>query len=249
MNPFATCPAGGRMAQSAGSAMREVRALVGLTGCRLYRCLTSHMVDESARTVARSRGWLRRLYDWTVSWAERPGGAWALFGIAFLESSVFPVPPDVLLLALSVGAPRRALWFALVCSVGSVLGGIFGYALGYFAWEAVRGWFIPYVFSQSAFDHVAGLYNRNAFVAILSAAFTPIPYKVFTVAAGVCGVNLWTLVVASILGRSGRFFLVGGAVYLFGPHVKTWIERYFDWVAWAVLILAIGGFLALKYLR
>ena len=194
-------------------------------------------------------GWLRRLYDWTVSWAERPSGAWALFLIAFAESSVFPVPPDVLLLALSVGAPSRALYFALICSVGSVLGGMFGYAIGYGAWQTVKGFFIPYIFSQQAFDRVAALYEENAFWAILTAAFTPIPYKVFTVAAGVCEVSFWTLVVASAVGRSTRFFLVGGAVYLLGPHVKVWIEKYFDWLAWGLLVLGVGGFVALKYLR
>lgn len=193
--------------------------------------------------------WLRRLYDWTVSWAERPGGAWALFWIALAESSVFPVPPDVLLLALSVGAPRRALLFALVCSVGSVLGGMLGYALGYGAWQSVKGFFIPYVFSQETFDRVAALYEQNAFWAILTAAFTPIPYKVFTVAAGVCEVGFWTLVAASAVGRPARFFLVGGAIYLLGPQVKGWIEKYFDWLAWGLLVLGVGGFVALKYLR
>ncbi|MGA4644204.1 YqaA family protein [Limisphaera sp. 4302-co] len=207
------------------------------------------MTNEARNQPRRPTAWLRRLYDWTVRWAERPGGTWALFAIAFMESSFFPVPPDVLLLALSVGAPRRALWFALVCSVGSVLGGMFGYLIGHYAWEAVRGWFIPYIFSQAAFDRVATLYNDNAFLAILSAAFTPIPYKVFTVAAGVCGVDLWTLVAASAIGRPARFFLVGGAVYLLGPQVKSWIEKYFDWLAWALLALGIGGFVALKYLR
>jgi len=207
------------------------------------------MSNETPSKWKAATGWIRRLYDWTVQWAERPGGAWALFGIAFMESSFFPVPPDVLLLALSVGAPRRALWFACLCSAGSVLGGVFGYLIGHYAWEAVRGFFIPYVFSQAAFDRVATLYNDNAFVAILSAAFTPIPYKVFTVAAGVCGVNLGTLVVASALGRSARFFMVGGAVYWLGPRVKVWIERYFDWLAWALLVLGVGGFVALKYLR
>ncbi len=192
---------------------------------------------------------LRRLYDWTVGWAHRPGSTWALFGIAFVESSVFPVPPDVLLLALSVGAPRRALWFAGVCAVGSVLGGMLGYAIGYGAWEVARGFFIPHIFSQEAFDHVGRLYQGNAFLAILAAAFTPIPYKVFTVAAGVFHVSFPALVAASALGRSARFFLVAGAIYLFGAQVKSLIEKYFDWFAWALLALGVGGFVAIKYLR
>jgi membrane protein YqaA with SNARE-associated domain len=199
--------------------------------------------------VERRPHWLRRIYNWTISWSDRPGGAWALFAIAVVESSVFPIPPDVLLLALAVGAPRRALWFAAICSAGSVLGGMIGYWIGYSAWHAVKGFFIPYVFSQGAFDTVQQLYQGNAFVAILSAAFTPIPYKVFTIAAGVFEVGFLTLVVASILGRSARFFMVAGAIFLFGAQVKAWIEKYFDWLAWLLLILGVAGFVAIKFLR
>lgn len=208
-------------------------------------------MDQAAPEVGgvRRPHLLRRLYDWTVRWAQRPGSTWALFGIAFVESSVFPVPPDVLLLALSVGAPRRALWFAAVCAAGSVLGSLLGYAIGYGAWEVARGFFIPHLFSQEAFDHVGRLYQGNAFLAILTAAFTPIPYKVFTVAAGVFHVSLPALVAASALGRSARFFLVAGAIYLFGAQVKSLIEKYFDWFAWALLALGVGGFVAVKYLR
>jgi membrane protein YqaA with SNARE-associated domain len=191
---------------------------------------------------------LRRLYDWTLQWAERPGGVWALFVIALAESSVFPVPPDVLLVALCVGAPRKSFYFAAVCSAGSVLGGAVGYCIGYGAWHAVHGLFIPYIFSQELFDRVQILYQKNAFVAILTAAFTPIPYKVFTVAAGVFEVSFWTLISASILGRSGRFLLVAGVIYLFGPPVRALLERYFDWFAWGLLALGIAGFAAVKLL-
>lgn len=191
---------------------------------------------------------IRKLYDWTVGWANRPGGAWALFGIASVESSFFPIPPDVLLLALCVGAPRKSFWFALICSAGSVLGGMFGYLIGASAWQALQNWFIPYVFSQELFDKVQLLYQGNAFVAVLTAAFTPIPYKVFTVAAGVFDVHFWTLVSASMIGRSARFFLVGGFLYFFGPPVKALLEKYFDWFAWALLALGLAGFVALKLL-
>ena len=171
-----------------------------------------------------------------------------MFFIAFIESSFFPIPPDVLLLALCVGAPKMSFRFALVCSVGSVLGGMFGYLLGDAAWHMVKDLFIPYVFSQVAFDKVQGLYQQNAFVAVLTAAFTPIPYKVFTVAAGVFEASFFTLVTASVLGRSARFFLVGGVLYFFGPPMKALLEKYFDWFAWTLLALGIGGFLAVKYL-
>ena len=171
-----------------------------------------------------------------------------MFCIAFIESSFFPVPPDVLLLALCVGAPKKAFRFALICSAGSVLGGMLGYLIGYVAWHAVKGLFIPYVFSQALFDKVQTLYQGNAFLAILTAAFTPIPYKVFTVAAGVFGIDFWTLVSASLLGRSARFFLVGSALFFFGPPVKLLLEKYFDWFAWALLALGLGGFVVVKYL-
>ena len=192
---------------------------------------------------------IRRLYDWTLSWADHQAGAWALFFIAIAESSVFPIPPDVLLLALCVGAPRASFRFAFICAVGSVLGGILGYAIGWGAWLAVKDFFIPYVFSQSAFDHVQRLYQGNAFIAILTAAFTPIPYKVFTIGAGVFGVNLGVLIAASVIGRSARFFLVAGAIYIFGGRIKALIDRYFDWLAWALLALGVGGFVAVRYLR
>jgi len=208
-------------------------------------------MDEAAgaETGVRRPGWLRRLYDWTLSWAERPGGAWALFFLAVAESSFFPIPPDVLLLALCVGAPRRSFRFALICAAGSVLGGMVGYGIGYGAWATVKGLFIPYIFSQGAFDHVQTLYQGNAFLAILTAAFTPIPYKVFTIAAGVFQVGFWTLVSASLVGRSARFLLVAGVIFWFGPKMKEIIEKYFDWLAWALLLLGVAGFVALKYLK
>lgn len=191
---------------------------------------------------------LRRLYNWTADWAQRPSGKWALFIIAFVESSFFPIPPDVLLLALCVTAPTRSFQFALICSCGSVAGGMFGYLLGSMAWQTLQGVFIPYVFSQELFDKVQLLYQKNAFLAVLTAAFTPIPYKVFTIAAGVFDVNFFAFSTASAVGRSARFFLVGGFLYFFGPPVRVLIEKYFDLLAWALLLLGIAGFVAIKFL-
>jgi membrane protein YqaA with SNARE-associated domain len=152
------------------------------------------------------------------------------------------------LLALCVGAPTKSWRFALICSTGSVLGGMFGYALGYAAWHWLQDLFIPYVFSQALFDRVQALYADNAFLALLTAAFTPIPYKVFTVAAGVFEVELTTLIGASVVGRSARFFLVGGFLYFFGPPVKALLEKYFDRFAWGLLALGVLGFVVLKLL-
>jgi membrane protein YqaA with SNARE-associated domain len=205
--------------------------------------------DDPATVSTPRRHLIRRLYDWTVGWAERPGGTWALLVIAFAESSFFPVPPDVLLIALCVGAPRASFRFALVCAVGSVLGGAFGWVLGAAAWHVLKDVFIPYVFAQSTFDDVQGLYQGNAFIAILTAAFTPIPYKVFTVAAGVMDVSLATLLVASAIGRSARFFAVAAVFFLLGRQVRALIERYFDLLTWAFLALGVAGFVAVRYLR
>lgn len=192
--------------------------------------------------------WLRRLYDWVLHWAETPFGTPALFLLAFAESSFFPIPPDVLLIALTLGMPRRAFWYALACSVGSVAGAALGYVIGFGAWESLKGFFIPYLFSQEAFDHVGALYQDNAFLAIFTAAFTPIPYKVFTVAAGVWHehVPLLVLLSASAVGRPLRFFLVAGLLHFFGAPVKRLIDRYFDWLALAFGVLLIGGFVVIK---
>ena len=207
------------------------------------------MPAEPATAPSPRRHLIRRLYDWTVGWADRPGGMRALLVIAFAESSFFPIPPDVLLIALCVGAPHASFRFALVCSVGSVAGGAFGWLLGAGAWHLLRDAFIPYVFAQSTFDHVQQLYQGNAFIAILTAAFTPIPYKVFTVAAGVLEVSLPTLLVASAIGRSARFFMVASVFFFFGRQMRVLIERYFDLLTWAFLALGIAGFLTIRYFR
>ena len=193
---------------------------------------------------------VRRLYDWVLSWAETRYGTPALFGIAFMESSFFPIPPDVLQIALSAGKPKRSFWYATVTLAGSVLGAFLGYYIGCVCWEATKEFFFHYIFSEAVFDKVKGYYGDNAFPAIFAAAFTPIPYKVFTIAAGVCHthVSLWTLITASIIGRGARFYLVAAFMYYFGPSVKLWIDRYFNLLTIIFTILLIAGFTAIKFL-
>jgi len=191
---------------------------------------------------------MRRLYDWVLRWAETPYGEPALAALAFAEASFFPVPPDVLLIALSLGSPRSALRFALVCAVGSVMGGVGGYMIGWFVWEQVRDFFFAYVFSRSTFEHVAALYERNAFWAVFTAGFTPIPYKVFTIAGGVFQIDFGEFLVASALSRSARFFLVAGSIRMFGPPVRGFIDRYFDALSIAFAVLLIGGFALARWL-
>lgn len=194
--------------------------------------------------------WLKRLYQWVLHWADTPYGVPALFMLAFAESSFFPIPPDVLLIALALSKPRRSLRYAAVCSVGSVLGGMLGYGIGYFFQETVGQPIINFYHAQAAFAKVQGFYQQNAFFYILAAAFTPIPYKVFTIAGGICQIGFWQdMVLGSLIGRSLRFFLVAGLFYFFGPPIKQFIDRYFELLTVLFGILLIGGFLAIKYLH
>ncbi|MCZ6527587.1 MAG: DedA family protein [Candidatus Dadabacteria bacterium] len=190
----------------------------------------------------------RRLYNWVLGWADTKYGVPALAIVSFAESSFFPVPPDPLLMALSLGKPKRAFWYALVCSVMSVLGGIFGYFIGWALWGLMSSFFLTYVFSPEAFDFVRAQYEQNAFLAILGAAITPIPYKVFTVSAGVFHINLLYLILASAIGRSARFFLEAGLVYFFGEQIRNFIDKYFNLLVTLFFILVLAGFFIVKFL-
>jgi len=194
-------------------------------------------------------GILRRLYDWVLHWADTPYGGPALFLNAFAESSFFPIPPDPLLMALSLGKPRRALRYAAYCSIASVLGGILGYWIGTAVWHLVREIFFTYVpgFDQEIFDKVQQLYRENDFWVVFTAGFTPIPYKVITIGAGVFGVSLPVFILASVISRSARFFLVAGMIRLYGLPIKSFIDRYFNLLTILFMILLVGGFLVFKY--
>jgi len=192
--------------------------------------------------------WARSLYDWVLHFERSPHAGRALFLLAFAESSFFPVPPDVLLIALSLSAPARALSYALICSLGSVIGGLAGYAIGWFVWTEVQQFFFSYVFSEAVFNRVAALYERYAFWAVFAAGFTPIPYKVFTIAAGVFEISLPIFLVASAISRSARFFIVSGLLMWFGEPVKRFIDKYFNLLSIVFVILLFGGFMVIKYL-
>lgn len=194
---------------------------------------------------------VRRLYDWVLSWAETPYGAPALFFLALAEASFFPIPPDVLLLPLCIGKRARALRFAAICTAGSVIGGAIGYAIGWGAWAAVDQVFYDFVpgFSEDKFQMVGGLYDSYNFWIVFVAAFTPIPYKVITIAAGVFAINFPMFMVASFVGRGARFFLVAGLLYFFGEPIRGFIDRWFNLLVVAFTIMLIGGFVLLKYLH
>ena len=189
---------------------------------------------------------LRKLYDWVLHWAETPYGAPALFLVAFAESSFLPIPPDVLLIALGLSLPRKAFRYALICTAGSVLGGIFGYLLGWQFWELAKGILFNYVNPES-FETVRNYFIQYEGWAIAVAGFTPIPYKVFTLTAGFLRADFRIFLLASTLSRAARFFLVALLIYKFGPSVRIFIEKYFNILTVLFAVLLIGGFILLKY--
>ena len=191
---------------------------------------------------------LRRLYDWVLHWAETPYGAWALFALAFCESSFFPIPPDILLIALAVGMPKKSLRYALICSAGSVLGGCLGYLIGWQFMAGVGNRIIEFYDLTDKIALIADMFRQYDAWAIGIAGFTPIPYKVFTISAGMFEINFMVFFLASAVSRSARFFIVGGLIYIFGPAIQAFIDRYFNILAVAATVLLVGGFILLKYL-
>jgi membrane protein YqaA with SNARE-associated domain len=189
---------------------------------------------------------LRKLYDWVMHWAETPYGSWALFLLAFSESSFFPIPPDVLLIALAVAIPRKSLKFSLISSIGSVLGGCFGYLIGWQFMQGIGEKIITFYGLADKVDYIGTLYRTYDAWAIGVAGFTPIPYKVFTIAAGMFEINFMVFFIASLVSRSARFFLVGGLIYIFGSRIQSFIDKYFNIMAVAFTVLLIAGFIVLK---
>ncbi|MCP5061293.1 MAG: DedA family protein [Ignavibacteriae bacterium] len=200
---------------------------------------------------------IRNIYDWMLHWAETPYGPIALFALAFAESSFFPIPPDALLIALALGVRSKSFKFAAICTLASVLGALLGYAIGYFVW-----WNNPGEFSQVAyfffdnipgfttelFSKVQGLYDEWNFWIVFTAGFTPIPYKIFTISGGAFNINIVMFVLASIVSRAGRFFLVAFLIWKYGEHIKGFIDKYFNWLAIGFTVLLVGGFVGIKYL-
>lgn len=190
---------------------------------------------------------LRRLYDWVLGWAPHPYAPAALFLIAFAESSFFPIPPDVLLIALALGLPARAFRFALITTAGSVLGGLAGYVIGYGLMASVGQAILDLYGLHDEFARIQTWYLAYDIWAVGVAGFTPIPYKVFTIAAGAFEMDPWRFALASIVSRGARFFLVAWLIYHYGRPIKHFIDRYFDVLSVLFVVLVIGFFLLLGY--
>ncbi len=209
------------------------------------------MGEGSLDTQQRStnkKSMLHRLYDKCMEWLQTPYGIWVLFAIAFAESSFFPLPPDVFLIALCVAVPARSFKYALVCAVGSVLGGAFGYGLGLWFMQSVGQPILDIYGLSEKYITVQNLYQQYDAWAVGAAGFTPIPYKLFTIAAGAFHIDFSTFMLASLCSRSARFFLVAAFLWKFGPPVKIYIEKYFNILSIVFLVLLIGGFVLIKAL-
>lgn len=197
--------------------------------------------------LAAPRRWMRRAYYWVVGWAEKPQAEKALAGLSFAESSFFPIPPDPLLIAIVTARPKKWLRFATITTVASVLGGILGYIIGAAAISAVMPIIIQVGYEDAYKSAVEWFANYGAF-AVVVAGFTPIPYKIFTIAGGAAGMSIPLFLIGSIIGRGGRFYLVAFLMQHFGRRYKDKIEKYIDVLGIAFVLLLVLGFVLIKYI-
>ena len=190
---------------------------------------------------------IKRLYDWVLSWSSSRWGWLALFFMALCEASWFPLPPDILLIVLCLGATKKSFRFATLCLVGSVIGAALGYTIGYFLWTtpsgeatALANLFYEYIFSVDSFNNVGALYDRFNFWIVFTAGFTPLPFKLFTIAGGMFHINFVMFIIASIVSRGMRFFLIAWLIWRFGAPIKSFIDKYFNLLATLFAVLLIG---------
>ena len=199
-----------------------------------------------ANEIAAAPGIFRRFYDVCMEWISGRYGEWALFFIAFVESSFFPIPPDVFLIAMCVAIPTKAFRYAAICSVGSVFGGALGYGLGFWFMDGIGMSIVDWYGLTDKYDLVQHYFKEYDVWIVGTAGFTPIPYKLFTITAGFAKSNFLTFMAVSLVARSARFFLVAALIWKFGPQIKKFIDRYFNILSIAFVVLLIGGFVLIK---
>ena len=198
----------------------------------------SHVIPQTAPP---KKSIFRRLYDWTLSWAETRYGTPALFAVSFTESSLFPMPPDPLQIALSASKPKRAFWYGTVCVVGSLLGAMLGFLIGYIFWEVAQDFFFDYVpgFTEERFETVRRIFEGNIFLIIIVVSFTPLPYNVFMISAGALQVPLLLLCTVAVVIGAIRFYLTAAIMHYYGPAIRHWIEKYFNIVALVCILITL----------
>ncbi|KAB2943966.1 MAG: DedA family protein [Hyphomicrobium sp.] len=191
---------------------------------------------------------MRKLYHWMMRTASSKGAPWALGTVSFIESSFFPIPPDVMLIPMVLSDRQKAWWYATIATVTSVIGGLLGYAIGYFAYEAIGKPILEFYGREHALDSFIQFVHEYGVPAIIIKGATPIPFKVVTIAAGVAKMDLLAFVGASIIARAMRFYLVAGLLYFFGQPIREFIERRLTFVTTTFVVVLVGGFVAVKYL-
>ena len=191
---------------------------------------------------------MQRAYDWMMRTASHEKAPQGLFWVSFVESSFFPIPPDVMLIPMVLAKPAKAWVYAAICTAGSVLGGILGYAIGYFLYETFGQWLINLYGLATQAEAYRAAYNQWGLWIILIKGLTPIPYKLVTIASGAAAFNFWVFIAASIVTRAARFFLVAALLYWLGEPIRDFIERRLTLVTTAFVVALVGGFVVVRYL-
>jgi membrane protein YqaA with SNARE-associated domain len=192
---------------------------------------------------------MRKLYDWMMRMAAGPKAPYALGAVSFAESSFFPIPPDVMLIPMVIANRAKAWWYATLATVTSVLGGIAGYAIGYYLFDAIGKPILAFYGHGGSLDTALKLFRDWGVWIIVAKGWTPLPFKVLTIFSGMAGLAFWPFVAASIVSRAMRFFLVAGLLYFFGEPIREFIEKRLTLVTTVSLVVLIGGFVAIKYLK
>ncbi len=190
----------------------------------------------------------RNLYNWTLNQSSKKYAPWFLTFISFVESSFFPIPPDIILIPMIIAKRTKAFLYAFVCTISSVFGGLFGYLIGYALFNSIGIILVNFYGMTEYIENLKEYYNDYGIWFVLIAGFTPLPFKVITIASGLFQLNLIIFILCSLVARGGRFYLIAGLLYLFGEAIKKFIDRYFNFLTILFFILLIGSILFLNYL-
>jgi len=191
---------------------------------------------------------LKRTYNWTLEKAQHKNAKWYLSLISFAEGSFFPIPPDILLIPMALASKTKALFYAFICTLSSVLGGIFGYAIGYFFFNSIGLYIVEFYHLENSFSIFENYYKEFGILIVLGAGITPFPYKFITIASGVFGLNIYLFVIVSIIGRGLRFYLIAILLYFFGEKIKLFIDKYFNILSITFFILLVGSVFIIRFL-
>ena len=191
---------------------------------------------------------LKKTYNWTLEKAQHKNAKWYLSLISFVESSFFPIPPDILLIPMALASKANALFYAFICTLFSVLGGILGYAIGYFFYNSVGIYIVDFYHLENSFNIFESYYKEFGILIVLGAGITPFPYKFITIASGVFGLNIFLFIIVSIIGRGLRFYLIAILLYFFGEKIKLIIDKYFNILTVVFFILLVGSVFIIRFL-